>query len=189
MTANWKIVVAGPAGVGKSTALRSLGGGDSRCNATEVSGRNVGRPVTAGLDYAEVDLDASIRLRVFGVPGEPRFSHMQEVVARSCSGLIVLVDNTSFDPVSDCMMEIDRYRRDDPELPVVVGITRTEACPDPRIGDYDAAFARCGVAASMVTIDARRRDDMLSLLDLLMIEIEDSQRPCTRYPALREACS
>lgn len=187
MSSDLKIVVAGPSGVGKSTAVRSVGNHDRRCNATEVLSRSDHRPVTAGLDYAEVSIDSSLRLRLFGVPGESRFSHMYTIVSHAAAGLIVLVDNSAADPVADCMAEIERYRRNEPNLPVVVGITRSEICSEPGIGDYGDAFSRCGMTVPMMTADPRQRDDLLSLLDLLMIEIEDCNSPSADFHARREA--
>lgn len=170
MSSALKIVVTGDAGVGKSTAIRTVS--DGRVNTTEVNSR-AGRTVTAALDYAEVDIEPAHRLRLFGAPGEARYEHMHGIVARGASGIVLLIDNSAADPVGDCIASVQRLRRHDADLPVVVGITRSEICIEPGIGEYGAALAERGMAVPLLTADTRQRDDLLGLLDVLLMQIDD----------------
>lgn len=172
MSGDLKIVFAGPAGVGKSAAIHSVG--DGRINSTEVNGLGGQRPVTAALDYAEVIVERSRRLRLFGLPGEARFDHMHPIVSRGATGFVVLSDNSAADPVADCIATIERCRGVDAGAAIVVGITRSEIYAEPGVGDYYDAFTARDLSIPLLVTDPRQRDDLLGLLDLLLMQIDDA---------------
>ena len=73
-----KIVFTGPMGAGKTTAIRAIS--DAPPVSTEVGNSDrqssVKESTTVALDYGELTLEDGTCLRIYGTPGQARFSFM-----------------------------------------------------------------------------------------------------------------
>ncbi len=73
-----KIIFVGSVGAGKTTAITAIS--DIATVSTEAIATDDTalrkETTTVGMDYGEVRIDAGLVLRLYGTPGQGRFSHM-----------------------------------------------------------------------------------------------------------------
>lgn len=124
-----KIVIAGGFGVGKTTAVSSIS--EITPLTTEESMTSVGIGVddvgdvttktttTVAMDFGCITLDDSLKLYLFGTPGQDRFGFMWDDLALGALGALVIVDSRRLE---DCYPAIDYFER--LELPFVVAVNR-----------------------------------------------------------------
>lgn len=170
----YKLIFTGSMGAGKTTAIASIS--EIAPVVTEELNTDTSafaKPfTTAALDYGEVTLGEGDRLRLFGTPGQERFRHMWEILAKDALGLVLLVDNSRPDPIADLGVYLEAFY----ELVVagraIVGVGRTECRKSPTVSDYRNYFNDAGISPPVLTVDVRKRTDVLLLLHVLFHQIE-----------------
>lgn len=99
----YKIIVTGAMGAGKTTAIAAIS--DVAPVTTEAVNSDqttsAKASTTVALDYGEIALEGGDRVRLYGTPGQQRFSFMWGILAKGALGLILLIDNTSKAPLED----------------------------------------------------------------------------------------
>ncbi len=158
------VLIAGPIGAGKTTAIELLG------NAGRVEAGARDRS-DAQVDYGEIALGADELVRLYGVPGGKRFDFM--VVAqeqRAFLGLI-LVRNDSPDPVGDLVALLEEFRELLDRRAVVIGVTHRDIAPEPPRTDYQRVIdeRHPGVVVPLFAVYARDRDQLRALLSALPV--------------------
>jgi signal recognition particle receptor subunit beta len=166
-----KIVLSGPVGAGKSTAVRSLSEGSVL--ATDVNASPFANDVkdftTVALDHGVFDLDNGDRVFLFGTPGQDRFDYMWEILAEGASGLILLTSNRSDDPLSELRSFLTAFEPLIHRTNTVVGVTHTDLSPQPSMEDYRRTLVELGLAGEQVwAVDARRSEDIRRLVMALV---------------------
>ena len=174
MTAReFKLIFTGPMGAGKTTAIRAVS--EIEAVATEVA--NTDRDTcdkestTVALDYGEITLSGGSRLRLYGTPGQVRFEYMWKILARGAVGVVILIDASRPDPAADLELFAARFAHLLGEARMVVGVGRASDGNGSLAPLYDAA-GRLGLAFPIVSADVRRREDVLTLLEILFTQIE-----------------
>lgn len=167
-----KLVLAGPVGAGKTTALHALA--DSPLVSTEMplTGEPMGEKTTTtvALDFATVVLDDGLPLQIFGLPGQERFSHMWGVVMNGAIGAILLLPGDDSEAAGHCRHWLSVIRELDPEIPLVIGITKTDLASDFRMDTIRSALN--GDPMPVFTIDARDHDQTGQLVRALLLSID-----------------
>lgn len=170
-----KIVFAGPVGAGKTTAISSIS--EVRVVGTEAIATDetalMKATTTVAMDYGEVSVDEDFVLRLYGTPGQERFSFMWPIVAKGALGIIVLIDHSQDSHLSDFHYYLDHFGRYTNESALVIGITKSELGVKP-LDDYYRSLAERGEVYPIVSVDPRSRDDVLMLLDSLFTLLEDA---------------
>jgi signal recognition particle receptor subunit beta len=171
-----KIVIAGGFGVGKTTAVGSIS--EIAPLTTEEAMTSVAAGVddvgdvttktttTVAMDFGCITLDESLKLYLFGTPGQDRFGFMWDDLALGALGALVIVDSRRLE---DCYPAIDYFEQID--LPFVVAVNLF----DGRLNhEVDAIRWALDIASEtpVITFDARDRisvrDALLAVLDRTM---------------------
>jgi signal recognition particle receptor subunit beta len=168
-----KMVVAGGFGVGKTTAVASVS--EIEPLTTEAAITEVAAGVddtsmtpdktttTVAMDFGCLTLDPTLKLYLFGTPGQDRFGFMWDDVTEGALGALVVVDSRRLD---DCFPAVDYFERKGMPFAVAVN-TFDGALTHP----LDAVREALDVAGEVpvVSFDAR---DSGSVRDSLVIVLE-----------------
>ena len=169
-----KVVILGAMGAGKSTLVRAVAGGtviDTDVINTDTSSSKLA--TTVAMDYADVNLPNGDRLRLYGTPGQERFSFIWPVLLQGARGVVILADASS----PDVAQEMERYllalREHAAAVPAVIGVSKFDLMPDV---DLDACLLQAQKTAGrplpLVPFDARSETAVMMLMDVLMSEVE-----------------
>ena len=71
----------------------------------------VKKQTTVGLDFGLLTLDNGDRIRLFGTPGQGRFSFLWSILAVNAIDMIILIDNSRPDPRADLKMYLDAFAK------------------------------------------------------------------------------
>lgn len=179
-TFSFKLLVAGPFGVGKTTLIEQISSVPVVGTEVSTTGNEARRKATTtvGIEYGVYLLDEGdlqVELLLFGTPGQARFSAVREIAARGMDGLLLLVDGT--DP-SSWPEAADLYRS------FAVGRTFPLVIAVNRLGDDDptpaalletlAAEPGAIIVHGQVTEADDARRFLIELLDLILaVESDD----------------
>ncbi len=169
-----KIVVLGTMGCGKSTLVRAIAGRDV-VDTDVVNSDRAGADkatTTVAMDYGDIDLPNGDRLRLYGTPGQQRFDFLWPILLQGASGVVLLVDATRAGNGEELGHYLQALEQHAAQVPVVVGVSRLDLAPEM---DLDACAMRATCAGRLLPVmpvDARDRDQGLSLMDMLMSEME-----------------
>lgn len=171
-----KLVLAGPVGSGKTTTLRSLA--DTVPVSTEMplteGATGDKTTTTVALDFATVVLDDGMPLQIFGLPGQEHLAHMREIVMNGAFGAIVLLPGDAPDIALQCSHWVSVMREIDAEIPLVVGVTRTDKASEFRMDTIRDAMneGASGPPIPVFTIDARDPEQATQLVRVLLLSID-----------------
>ena len=168
-----KIIVAGGFGVGKTTTVRSISEIaplTTEAEMTEVAAGvdeqradSLKTTTTVAMDFGCVTIDQSLKLYLFGTPGQDRFGFMWDDLINGALGALVVVDCSRLD---DCFQAVDYFER--AGLPFAVALNTF----DGRLA-YDITEVRWALAVNdrvpVVAFDARTRT---SVRDALLVVLE-----------------
>ncbi len=170
-----KILVAGGFGVGKTTAVSSISEIPPLTTEAPMTTAATGiddtalipgkATTTVAMDFGRITIDETIKLYIFGTPGQDRFGFMWADLANGALGALVMVDDRRLD---DCYAAVDYFER--LGLPFVVAVNRFEGAP-PR--DLDTVRWALAVddRVPVIEFDARR---FISVRDAVLILLEEA---------------
>ena len=170
-----KIVVSGGFGVGKTTFVGAISEIEPLLTEADMTSESVGvddrSPVpgkvttTVALDFGRISLDESLRLYLFGTPGQDRYAFLWDDLVEGALGAVVLLDTNR---IEDCFPAIDYFEEHNVAFLVAVNVfegTRR----------FDLAEVReaLGVVAQVPILecDARRRESVKGILVALTEEV------------------
>ncbi len=173
----YKLIFAGSMGAGKTTAIAAI----SEIAPVRTDVENTDRAnhqkatTTAAMDYGEVTLPGGDKLRLYGTPGQTRFDFMWKILGNGALGVIILVDNSRPDPLADLRGYLQAFHEIAQDSRAVIGIGRGESHPSPTLDAFHALTREIGICAPILSVDVRRREDVLLLLDILFNQMEAAE--------------
>jgi signal recognition particle receptor subunit beta len=168
-----KILFVGPPGAGKTTAIGKLS--NVAPVSTEVSSSELGLGkacTTVGLDYGELVFGDIGRVRLFGVPGQARFSFMWDILAPGATGFVLLIHAGSQDPVADLALLLDHFRHALAQTACVVGLSRAGEQAGPLVDALIDTLASRGLACPVLALDVRDHAQVLQLMGAVIAQAE-----------------
>ncbi len=169
-----KFIFTGPPGVGKSTAISTVS--EFPPVVTDVLATDelsdIKEQTTAALDFGEITLEDGEKVRLYGTPGQGRFSFMWEILIEGGLGLVILIDNSRADPLADLDIYLENFSEFIRDTGAVIGVTRMASHPQPDLDAFAAHLERQGLALPVLEVDIRRAEDVVQLLDVLMMTCE-----------------
>ena len=169
----YKILFTGTTGAGKTTAIKAVS--ETAPVVTDVANTDssiVKKQSTVGLDFGLLTLDKGDRIRLFGTPGQGRFSFLWSILAVNAIGMIILIDNSRPDPRADLKMYLDAFAKYLANIPCVIGVGRMDTHPHPNIDEYADLLALRNLPLPVIDVDVRQREDVILMIDMLLAQIE-----------------
>ncbi|WP_434779179.1 GTP-binding protein [Neisseria sp. Ec49-e6-T10] len=177
MTKKYKILFAGDVGVGKTTAITSISDippvyTDVKASDAEKIGKT---HTTVAFDYGEVNLPyLKNRLRLYGLPGQTRFSFIWEMLSEGVIGIVLLANNSKPNAIKETETFLKAFAPiiHKENVAIVLGVTKGDISSHYKPKDYQNILAQAQIRAPVFSVDARERDSVLLLVDALLSQIE-----------------
>ena len=172
-----KIAFIGSHGVGKTTlvgAISEITPLRTEANMTSASLSVDDREflptkttTTVALDFGRVTISETLRLYLFGTPGQERFAFMWDDLVQGALGAVVLADTRRLE---DCYKAIDYY--EDRSIPFIVAVNQFDTSPRHRLDQVRMAL-NIDPDIPLIRFDARDKESvkevLIRLLDMLLV--------------------
>jgi len=171
---NYKIIISGPVGAGKTTAIAALS--DISPVKTDTAPTDevlsLKDSTTVAMDYGTIDLGGNSKIHLYGTPGQERFDFMWDIMLEGTLGLILLMNNTRPDPLKDLDTFLSAFSKALDTMPFCVGITHMDESCSTHIDAYRQILSEKGHMVPVFSVDGRSKEDMNILLMAMLGQIE-----------------
>ncbi|WP_030313697.1 GTP-binding protein [Streptomyces sp. NRRL B-3229] len=170
-----KMVIAGGFGVGKTTAVGSIS--EIEPLTTEAAITEVAAGVddlshtprktttTVAMDFGCITVDPTLKLYLFGTPGQERFGFMWDDIVEGAVGGLVIVDTRRLD---DCYAAVDYFEHK--QIPFAVAVNAFDGKVEHTLDEVRWALD-VNDRVPVLVFDARERG---SVRDALLVVLEQA---------------
>ena len=174
-----KVLIAGPVGVGKTTATRAAS--DVPVLHTEARPsdevRSLKAATTVAMDFGVLRLDAAHVVHLYGTPGQKRFDFMWDILASGSAGVIVLVDGSA-DAPDDVLDEyLGAFEHLVARGRIALGVTRLPRHGRHGLAPWQRQMERRGLRAPVFEADPRVRRDVETLVRAALARADERTEP------------
>ena len=163
-----KIILTGPSGVEKTTAIRLLS------ESPFIAAKAAGAPdADADVACGELQVDERLVLRLYGARGAC-WRRDWDVLAQDALGFLILIDNASSAPLAALSRCLDRLQFHIEASTAVIVVTNTEMAAQPTTAAYYELLSDRHVFCPVVAADVRQPKDVIGVLDLLLLSLEQA---------------
>ncbi|MBL7261828.1 ATP/GTP-binding protein [Actinoplanes sp. LDG1-01] len=181
------MIVAGGFGVGKTTTVGAISEISPLTTEAEMTSAAVGiddpgqatmkTTTTIAMDFGVLTIDQTLKLYIFGTPGQSRFAFMWDDLIKGALGALVVVDTNRID---DCYPAVDYFER--AGLPFVVGVNTFNGQMSYSLDEVRWALA-VREDVPVLSFDARFRGSVRdALLVVLDQALDKAIRQKSSYP-------
>jgi signal recognition particle receptor subunit beta len=175
---NCKLIITGPVGAGKSTAIETLSNiATVRTDrlATDITSKRKAQ-TTIAMDYGVMKINETENIHLYGTPGQERFNFMWDILIENSIGLILLLDHTRQAAIHDMHFFLGSFRNFIDEKKLVIGVTHTDGKNATSINEYHDQLKSSGINPPIFEVDARSHIDMTTLVKALLYSIDPGIR-------------
>jgi signal recognition particle receptor subunit beta len=173
MAKNYKIVFTGPAGAGKTTAIRTLS--DIPVVQTEAAAtdqvRQLKPATTVAMDYGMMKLANGDKVNIYGTPGQKRFDFMWDILSQDAQGMVLMINATAPNPVDDLRLFCSHFRPFIDSDTLVVAVTHADQVKFDVTTLLMNELQQQGAAPRVMEVDARQRKTMALLVESLIFSL------------------
>ncbi|MFD1259603.1 GTP-binding protein [Entomomonas asaccharolytica] len=172
----YKFIVTGTVGAGKTTLISAISEIPTISTDVKNNDSTVGKEsTTVAFDYGQITISENERLRLYGTPGQERFSFMWKVLGQGAMGVIILVDHTRPDPIADLKIYLDNFAELIDKTGSVVCICKFDENKAPSLDDFDDVIAEYKIICPIIAADVRQKEEVLKILDILLTQLENRE--------------
>ncbi|MFJ5772797.1 GTP-binding protein [Streptomyces sp. NPDC093094] len=175
-----KVVVAGGFGVGKTTAVGSISEIEPLTTEAPITEVAAGvddlthtprkTTTTVAMDFGCITIDPTLKLYLFGTPGQERFDFMWDDIVEGAVGALVVVDTRRLD---DCYAAVDWFEHRG--IPFAVAVNAFDGRVEHTLEEVRWALD-VSDGVPVLVFDARERgsvrDALLAVLELALARQE-----------------
>jgi small GTP-binding protein len=166
-----KLAIIGSVGSGKSTLIKNLS--QTTALDTDVESTvDIGKlSTTVGVDYGMIDVDESLKLGIYGVPGQRKFSFVWDFVKEGLWAVVILVKNNAKESVEELDYLLDYFEVDE-TVPCLIGITHSDLIKgDQTKSKIKTILQKRGLTLPIYSINATLKDNAeLIIRTLILLE-------------------
>jgi uncharacterized protein len=171
----FKIIITGPMGAGKTTAVRALS--ETPVVSTDMPSYDQtesNKPTTTvGFDLGSIQVGDDSVVRVYGTPGQARFAFMWESLARNAMGVIILLDASRPSLLDDLAVYLAPFKTMVNRGHAVIAIGRAPSLHEAAIlKAINQATLSLPRRIPVLATDVRERANVVILMELLLMQIE-----------------
>lgn len=164
-----KIVITGDVGSGKTTAIASIS--EIAVISTDVAASDevsaMKASTTVAMDYGELTLEDGSKLRIYGTPGQERFSFMWDILAKGALGFIVMVNDLGEKPLESLAFYLDRFSSYIETSTMAIGVTHVDVEGMRTMDKYYDFLEAKQIYYPIFPVDAREPDDVKLLIEAM----------------------
>ncbi|WP_410209762.1 GTP-binding protein [Aquirhabdus sp.] len=169
----YKIVFCGGMGSGKSQAISSLS--EIPVFATEALNTDEEAHsklhTTVGIDYGEITIDDTLKIGLYGTPGQNRFQFMWPTIAQGALGIVILIDHSAANPLADLDIYLESFVGKSDRI-IVIGVTHVDVSSNHSFDIYRRWLIDHKKRYPIFSVDARQKDDVLLLVETIIASLE-----------------